>query len=72
MVWPSLYILSQVYCWYVIALGLVVEYFAVKFFGKVTWGKSAIIVALMNAISALVGWVLIPIYYCPLKVHTSL
>ena len=61
MVWPSLYILSQVYCWYVIALGLVVEYFAVKFFGKVTWGKSAIIVALMNAISALVGWVLIPI-----------
>lgn len=39
MVWPSLYILSQVYCWYVIALGLVVEYFAVKFFWKSHMGK---------------------------------
>ena len=34
VVWPSLYILSQVYCWYIIVLGLVVEFFAVKFFGK--------------------------------------
>lgn len=61
VVWPSLYILSQVYCWYIIVLGLVVEFFAVKFFGKASWGKSAVIVAVMNAISALVGWVLIPI-----------
>lgn len=61
VVWPSLYILSQVYCWYVIVLGLVVEFFAVKFFGKASWGRSAVIVAVMNAVSALVGWVLIPI-----------
>ncbi len=61
VVWPSLYILSQVYCWYVMVLGLVVEFFAVKFLGKASWGKSAVIVAVMNAISALVGWILIPI-----------
>lgn len=61
VVWPSLYILSQVYCWYVIGLGLVVEFFAVRFFGKASWGKSAIVVGVMNAVSALVGWVLIPI-----------
>lgn len=61
VVWPSLYILSQVYCWYVIVFGLVVEFFAVKFFGKASWGRSAVIVAVMNAVSALVGWVLIPI-----------
>ncbi len=61
VVWPSLYILSQVYCWYVIVLGLVVEFFAVKFYGKASWGKSAVIVAVMNAVSALVGWILIPI-----------
>ena len=61
VVWPSLYILSQVYCWYVIVLGLVVEFFAVKFLGKASWRMSAVIVAVMNAVSALVGWVLIPI-----------
>ena len=61
VVWPSLYILSQVYCWCVIVFGLVVEFFAVKFFGKASWGRSAVIVAVMNAVSALVGWVLIPI-----------
>ena len=61
VVWPSLYILSQVYCWYVIVLGLVVEFFAVRFFGKASWGKAAVVTVVMNAISALVGWVLIPV-----------
>ena len=60
VVWPSL-ILSQVYCWYVIVLGLVVEFFAVRFFGKASWGKAAVVTVVMNAISALVGWVLIPV-----------
>lgn len=61
VIWPSIYILSQVYCWYVIVAGLVVEFFAVKFFGKASWGRSAVITAVMNAVSALVGWVLIPV-----------
>lgn len=61
VVWPSLYILSQIYCWYIIVLGLVVEFFAVKFFGKASWKKSAIIAVVMNAISALVGLILIPV-----------
>ena len=37
------------------------EFFAVRFFGKASWGKSAIVVGVMNAVSALVGWILIPI-----------
>lgn len=39
VIWPSIYILSQVYCWYVIVAGLVVEFFAVKFFWKSLLGK---------------------------------
>ena len=61
VVWPSLYILSQVYCWYVIVLGLVVEFFAVRFFGKASWGKAAVVTVVMSAISALVGWLLIAV-----------
>ena len=34
VVWPSLYIVSQVYCWYIIVLGLIVEFFAVRFFWR--------------------------------------
>lgn len=61
VVWPSLYIVSQVNCWYIIVLGLIVEFFAVRFFGDATWRKSAVIVVVMNAVSALVGLVLIPV-----------
>lgn len=46
VVWPSLYILSQVYCWYIIVLGLVVEFFAVKFFGKASWESRPLLLRL--------------------------
>jgi len=61
MIWPSVYIIDQYYSWYVILIGLIVEFFAIKQFLKVNWGKSALIAISMNLISALTGIVLIPI-----------
>ncbi|MCM1421767.1 MAG: hypothetical protein NC224_10280, partial [Bacteroides sp.] len=61
MIWPSVYILDQYYSWYVIAIGLFVEFFATKFFLKVRWLKSALIAIVINLISAFVGILLIPI-----------
>lgn len=61
MVWPSLYIIDQYYSWYIILIGLIVEFFAIKLFLKVSWGKSALIAVTMNLISALIGLILIPV-----------
>lgn len=61
MIWPSIFIVQQYYTWYVIVIGLVIEFFAVKIFLKSTWSKSAVIAISMNAISALVGLLLIPV-----------
>lgn len=61
MIWPSVYIISQYYSWYVILFGLIVEFFAIKLFLNVKWWKSALIAISMNLISALTGIVLIPI-----------
>ena len=61
LIWPSIYIVSQYYTWYVILIGLIVELFAAKFFLKASWKKSALIVVSINLISAIVGVILIPI-----------
>jgi len=61
MIWPSVYIVCQYYTWYVIAIGLIVEFFAIKFFAKASWVKSVVIVIVINAISAILGIYLIPI-----------
>ncbi len=60
VIWPSLFIVESYYTWYVIALGLIIEFFASKLFLKTSWGKSAITTLTMNTISALAGIVLIP------------
>ena len=61
MIWPSIYIAEQYYTWYVIAIGLLIEFFAAKRFLNASWGKSALIVVSINLISALLGIFLIPI-----------
>ncbi len=61
MIWPSVLIVQQYYTWYVIVVGLIVEFFATRIFLKVSWGKSALITLTMNAISALIGFLLIPV-----------
>ncbi len=60
MIWPSIIIVQQYYTWYVIAIGLIIEFFAVRIFLKSSWGKSALIAVTINAISALIGLLFIP------------
>lgn len=61
VVWPSLYIAAGMASIKVIIIGLLVELFFVKFFTNVHWLKASIITVLMNAITCLLGMVLIPI-----------
>lgn len=61
LIWPSLIIVYTYYVWYVILLGLIIEFFATKYFLKASWRKSAIMTVVFNLISGLLGLVLIPI-----------
>lgn len=61
MIWPSVYIVGQYYTWYVIIIGLLIEFLAIKCFLKCSWKKSALIAVTINVISAIIGFLLIPI-----------
>ena len=61
MVWPSLYIIEQYYSWYVILAGLCIEIIAAHMILKTTWMKSAHIMFVVNALSAIIGLFLIPV-----------
>ena len=61
MVWPSIYIVQQYYVWYVIFVGLLIEIVAAHIFLKTNWWRSTVIMFVANAISAVVGLILIPI-----------
>lgn len=61
MIWPSLYIIDQYYVWYVILAGLLIEIFAAHLFLKTNWGRSVFIMFVANAISAILGLLLIPV-----------
>ena len=61
MIWPSIFIVKQYYVWYVILAGLLVEILSAHYFLKTNWWRSALIMFVANAISALLGLLLIPI-----------
>lgn len=61
LIWPSLYIVQQYFVWYVILAGLIIETLAAHFFLKTNWKKSALIMLVVNVISALVGLIFIPV-----------
>lgn len=61
VVWPSVYIAEGMRSFYVILAGLVIETVFVKFFLKENLFKSVLITFVMNIISAVVGFVLIPV-----------
>ena len=61
VVWPSLYIATGMASIKVIITGLLIEMFFVKFFTDTHWLKAAIITVVMNAVTCLLGIVLIPI-----------
>lgn len=60
LIWPSVYIVEGYYSWYVILAGLLVETVCARYFLKLTWLVSFFVMLAVNAISALLGLVLIP------------
>lgn len=60
IIWPSIYIVSQYYVWYVILAGLLIEIAAARIFLKANWKRAILAMVTANAISAAIGLVLIP------------
>lgn len=71
MIWPSIYIVEQYYVWYVILAGLVIEIVAAHFFLKTNWGRSILIMFVANAISAILGLLLIPVSGIVVEILTT-
>jgi hypothetical protein len=61
VVWPILYILARSCTWWGIALGLVVEYLALRWIANINWKKAVIAVVAVNAATSLLGVVAIPL-----------
>lgn len=61
VVWPTIYIAKGMQSWYVIAGGLAIELLLIKIFTHTEWKKSTLIAVTMNAISTIVGILLIPL-----------
>lgn len=61
VIWPSLYIATGMASIKVVLVGLLVELFFVKFFTNTHWLKASIITIIMNAVTCLLGMILIPI-----------
>ena len=60
VVWPSVYIAEGMRSFYVILAGLVIETVFVKLFLKESLLKSVLIAFIMNLISSVVGFIVIP------------
>jgi hypothetical protein len=60
MVWPSLYLEHRVATWWAIIIGIVVELFFVWKYFSLPIKKAILATLVMNAASALMGYVLIP------------
>ena len=61
VVWPALLLQNRLVTWWAIALGLIIEYFLVWKLTDFDYKKSLIVDVAMNAASALLGIVLIPL-----------
>lgn len=61
LVWPSLYIAEGMHSWYIIALGLVIEFIFIKIYAKQSLKKSALISICINAVSSVIGIIAIPL-----------
>ncbi len=61
LIWPSIYIVAHYYVWYIIIAGLLIEFFAVKWFTESSWKRSLVMTLVMNLMSAIIGVIIIPI-----------
>lgn len=60
-VWPALYLETRLFSWWAISVGLVIEYFFVRWLFGLAPRRAALADLSANAASAVVGVVLIPI-----------
>jgi hypothetical protein len=61
VVWPSLFLAERMLSWWIIAAGLVIEFFFVRWLTGAVPGRAALMTLVMNAISTAAGVVAIPI-----------
>lgn len=61
VVWPALFLEQRLFSWWAISLGLVVEFFFVRWLTALSLRKCIIADLSMNAASALLGLLLIPV-----------
>ena len=61
VVWPALHVASGTFAWYVIAVGLLLEYPFAKVITRASWRSAWKPTVVMNLASTLAGAVLIPI-----------
>ncbi len=60
VIWPAALLESRLTAWYVIVAGLVVEFLFLRLGLKLSLLKAAAVDLVMNGVSALVGWFLLP------------
>jgi hypothetical protein len=60
VVWPALFLEGRLLAWWVILIGLAVEWPFVRFLTHFTWKKALIANVAMNAASTIIGVILLP------------
>lgn len=61
VVWPSLYLGGRLFTWWIIGTGLVIEFFFVLWLTKATLPRAGLMTLAMNAVSAGIGIIGIPL-----------
>lgn len=61
IVWPSLVLTDRLLCWWIVAIGLLVEFACLFWLTQASATKAAAMTLTMNLISALIGIVAIPL-----------
>lgn len=61
VVWPALYLETRLFSWWAISIGLLVEFFFIKWLFNLPSKKASIATVSANAVSAVAGVILIPL-----------
>lgn len=61
VVWPALYLETRLFSWWAISIGLVAEFFFVKWLFVLPTKRAAFVTTIANAVSSAAGILLIPI-----------
>lgn len=61
VVWPALYLETRLFSWWAIGIGLLVEFFFIKWLFTLPVKKASMATVSANAVSAVAGIILIPL-----------